>query len=213
MSAARARLAAARVCVVTDRRLLGDAPLDVALDRVLAAAPPGRICVQLREKDLDGGALLALARRARAVTARHDAALLVNDRLDVALAADADGVHLPEAGMDVATARAIAARAGAAIVVGCSRHDVAGVVAAARAGADLVVLGPVWTTPSKPGLAIGLDAITDATAQLAAAGLAARACAIGGIEDAARAAAARDAGAALVACIRAAWRGDVATLV
>ena len=110
MSTARARLAAARACAVTDRRLLGDEPFEAALDRVLAAAPPGRICVQLREKDLDGGALLALARRARAVTARHDAALLVNDRLDVALAADADGVHLPEAGPPASVSRATSPR-------------------------------------------------------------------------------------------------------
>jgi thiamine-phosphate pyrophosphorylase len=190
-----------KLYAVTDRRLLGGEPLGAAIARLLDRHPPGDVWIQLREKDLDGGALLALARDALAVTRPRGARLLVNDRLDVALAAGADGVHLPEDGLTIAEARAIAARP---ILVGCSRHSADGVAEAARAGADLVVLGPIWATPSKQGAPLGVAALTEARARITGAS---RLCAIGGIEDASRAAEARAAGADAVAAIRAVWAG------
>jgi thiamine-phosphate pyrophosphorylase len=111
------------------------------LDAAIAAGPGA---VQLREKDLDARALCARAERLRARC--HDAGvkLLVNERADVALAVGADGVHLPEAGVPVAAARALV---GGERLVGCSIHDAA--QAAARAGADFVLFGPVFDTPAK----------------------------------------------------------------
>jgi thiamine-phosphate pyrophosphorylase len=194
--------------VVTDRRLVPVGELLPRLTAILDAAE-GRAWVQVREKDLEGGALLELARAIVAVARPRGAAVLVNDRLDVALAAGTDGVHLPENGIDVTTARRVAAACGRSIVVGCSRHDAAGVAAAAADGADLIVLGPIWSTPSKQamGAPLGPAVLTQARAAIGAAHL----VAIGGIETAARAAEARRAGAHAVAAIRALWTaGDPA---
>ena len=95
--------AVVRLLLVTDRRLSGDLPGAVA--RALSGAPPGEVGVILREKDLPGRPLLALARRLREVTAGHQAPLLVADRADVARAAGADGVHLPARGLPPVDAR------------------------------------------------------------------------------------------------------------
>jgi thiamine-phosphate pyrophosphorylase len=89
--------------------------------------------------------------------------LLVNDRIDVALACDADGVHLPAGSFDVRDARALI---GAERLVAVSTHSPEEVVAAERAGADFVVFGPVFDTPSKRpyGDPLGLDLLKHAAA-------------------------------------------------
>ena len=185
-----------RLLLVTDRRL-GDPTSLVA--RALEGVPRGRVLVQLREKDLEGRALFELAAALREVTRRAGARLLVNDRMDVALACGADGVHLPEDGLPVAEARALAPPG---FVVGASSHDPQSAAAKARAGADLVTIGPIWETPSKAayGAPLGLEAVSRAAAALE--GRAAL-FAIGGIDGPARAAEARRAGAHGVAAIRA----------
>ena len=90
-----------RLILVTDRRLMGD-DLPGAIASALRGAPAGTTWVQLREKDLGGRELWALASAAREVCHAAGARLLVNDRIDIALAAGADGVHLPEQGLSVA---------------------------------------------------------------------------------------------------------------
>ena len=162
------------VHVITDRRL-GDPRRQ--LERLLAVARPAAI--QLREKDLDGGALLVLARD----LAAFGVPLWINDRADVALLVRA-GVHLPERGMAIADARTLVAR------VGVSRH-----VAGDVAGAELIQLGPIFETPGKgPPLGVGvLGFETDAML-----------VAVGGIDAPERARAASAAGADAVAVIRAA---------
>jgi thiamine-phosphate pyrophosphorylase len=152
--------------------------------------------------------------------------LFVNDRVDVALAVRADGVHLPQAGLDVTSVRGMAPHDG--FLVGVSAHDAASAEVAAAAGADLVALGPIWPTPAKAtfGPPLGTDAIAVAAKALArsvhhpaaASGVGAtgalpasphgrgRRCrlfAIGGIEVPARAREARGRGADGVAVIRA----------
>jgi thiamine-phosphate pyrophosphorylase len=193
--------------IVTDRRLVSGAAMLERLAAMLEVVSGAGAIVQVREKDLDGAALLALARDVVTVARPHGAAVLINDRLDVALAAGADGVHLPETGLTIADARRVAAACGRSIVVGCSRHSAAGAAEAARAGADLVVLGPVWATPSKAGLLapLGPGALTDARAAMPSV---VALVAIGGIETAARAAVARQAGATAVAAIRALWTAE-----
>lgn len=190
-------MAVPRVVLVTDRRVMGD--FGAAVARAVAAhgGAAAGVVVQVREKDLDGGALLALVRAA--IAAAAGAPVIVNDRLDVALAAGAAGVHLPEDGLALADARALAP---AGFLVGCSRHDAAAAAAAAAAGADLVQLGPIFETPGK-GPPLGVAAL-----QAARAAMGARGClvAVGGIADAAQIAACRAAGAEAVAMIRAAWR-------
>jgi thiamine-phosphate pyrophosphorylase len=189
--------------LITDQRAAGCDIADV-VQAALAAVPAGTFTVQLRAKELSAGALLHLARRLRVITTAHDARLLVNDRLDVALAAGADGVHLPESGLDIAAVRAMT---GPGFLIGVSRHGPAGAAAAARAGADLIVCGPVWSTPSKPETPpLGLDALAEAVRAVAEGqdpDRPAHLFALGGVDTPERAAAARAAGAFGVASIRA----------
>lgn len=136
-----------------------------AVEAVLSALPPGAALVQLREKDLDARSLLALAYDLRAITAARSCPLLINDRVDIALAVAADGVHLPETGLDIATARALL---GPDRLIGASTHAPAAAAHAARAGADLIVLGPIWPTPSKAayGSPLGPTALTAAACDI-----------------------------------------------
>ena len=194
-----------RLLVVTDRRLSqahGRELVD-AVAAVLAGVPPGGAIVQLREKDLSAGELHQLARALLAVVHERRCMLLVNDRVDVALAAGADGVHLPGAGLPIATARRLSHPR--RFLVGTSVHGADAAGAAARDGADLVVCGPVWDTPSKRelGLApIGLAELGAAARSIAQAGSPARLYAIGGITGPENASAAAAAGAHGVAAIR-----------
>ena len=123
-----------------------------------AALAGGVDAVQLREKDLSGAALLALACRLRDVTRRYGARLLVNDRVDIALACDADGVHLPADSFAPADARRLL---GQHRLLGASTHSVEQAQAAAAGGADFIVFGPVFETPSKRafGTPVGLEAV------------------------------------------------------
>jgi thiamine-phosphate pyrophosphorylase len=182
-----------RVYLVTDRGATGGRPL---ADVVEACLEAGVRTVQLREKDLGGRDLYHLADDLRARTARHGARLLVNDRVDVALAVGADGVHLPGTGFPIETARGLL---GAGRLVAVSTHSPPDAAAAARAGADFVVFGPVYETPSKRGYGppVGLAALAEACRSATV-----PVVAIGGV-TAARVPEARRAGAAGVAVIRA----------
>jgi len=178
-----------RLLIVTDRRLAPGGDLAALLARALTGVRPGTVLVQLREKDLGGRALHDLARAVLEVTRRAGARLVINDRLDVALAVGADGVHLPEEGLNLDDAR----RLGPALLLGASVHSREG--AGSRSGADYLVAGPVWDAPGKPG--IGVEAFS-AIVRAARPPV----FAIGGI-DVARADAALGAGAHGVAVIRA----------
>lgn len=101
--------------------------------------------VQIREKDLPGALLLALARRLRELT-RERALLFVNERVDVALACAADGVQLGEEGVPVEAARRVAP----GLLVGRSVHSVEGALEAQEQGADLLIVGPIFPTGSHP---------------------------------------------------------------
>jgi thiamine-phosphate pyrophosphorylase len=175
--------------LVTDRHATGGRDLADVVARALDAGLPA---VQLREKDLPGRPLLMLAEQLRRATAERHAFLFVNDRLDVARAVGADGVHLGEQSFPVEVARAILPTA----LIGASVHAVAG---AAASAADFVFFGPVFATPSK--VAFG---VPQGEERLAAAVRGARTpvLAIGGV-DAARLDAVRAAGAHGVAVIRA----------
>ncbi|HEY8370937.1 MAG TPA: thiamine phosphate synthase [Thermodesulfobacteriota bacterium] len=157
-----------RLYLVTDRKAAEAAgrtlPAVLAAALARAAARGARVGVQLREKDLDGGPLFALAREVRAVTRDHGARLLVNDRLDVAIAAEADGVHLPARGLPPDAARKLLAATG---LVGVSTHSAAEAAAARDRGADFVVLGPVYEPTSKraAGPPLGVAALAGAVGE------------------------------------------------
>jgi thiamine-phosphate pyrophosphorylase len=105
--------------------------------------------VQLRERDLSDRELYNLALKLRAITREAGAALMVNQRLDVALAAGADGVHLGWRSLTAADARKLA---GEKFLIGLSCHDGPQLRSAEAFRADYALLGPVFHTPSKEGL-------------------------------------------------------------
>ena len=110
--------------------------------------------VQLREKDLSARDLYELGTRVQNAIAGR-AKLLVNDRIDVALALNADGVQLPEDGMPVADAKRIV---GPDLLIGRSVHSVSGAVKAQSGGADFLIAGTIFPSPSHPdGPTQGVD--------------------------------------------------------
>jgi len=147
-----------RLYLVTDRSHCG---LEDLPARVEAAVRGGVGAVQLREKDLATSTLRALAAALLARCRAHGARLLVNDRVDVALAVGADGVHLPANSFAASDARRLL---GPEKLIGVSTHHPSEVAAAHRAGADFVVFGPVFATPSKRALGqpLGLEVLREA---------------------------------------------------
>jgi thiamine-phosphate pyrophosphorylase len=131
------------VYLVTDRHQTGGRDLVAVVAEALAG---GIRAIQLREKDLAAAELCRLAERLLRLTRASGAALLVNDRVDVALAVGADGVQLSRKSLPPAEAKRLL---GAAGLVGVSCHSAVDVAEAAGAGADFAVLGPLYATPSK----------------------------------------------------------------
>jgi thiamine-phosphate pyrophosphorylase len=136
------------ICLVTDRSRLprpGDASV-VRLAKHAAAA--GVSVIQVRERDLDDRRLFDLTRRIAAAVSGTGCRVVVNDRVDVAIAAGADGVHLRGDSVAAGRAREIAP---AGFLIGRSVHTAAEAVAAARSGVDYLIMGTVYPTASKPG--------------------------------------------------------------
>jgi thiamine-phosphate diphosphorylase len=146
--------------MVTDRsRCDGE---DRLVEIVGLAAQAGVHLVQVREKDLEAKALCDLVRRCVAAVRGTTTRVLVNDRLDVALAAGAHGVHLPASGVPAARARAVSPPG---FLIGRSVHaaEEARQVVAGR-GVDYLLFGAVFRTASKPVVPAGLEALRDAAA-------------------------------------------------
>jgi len=157
----------ALVFFVTDRKNLPTASPANLLGKIRDAAVAGCDFVHIREKDLNAQALLQLAREAVSVArAAGSQGVIVNDRLDVALAAGAHGVHLGGVSLaaDDVTRWASAGRAPADFLVGVSCHSLEDAQGAEKDGADYVFFGPVFDTPSKRsfGLPQGLDRLREA---------------------------------------------------
>ena len=168
------------LCYITDRQQLRSVSLTAVIRETLRA---GVDMVQIREKDLASRELIALVEEAlcaaresgegfeeRAfgpVSREHPAraTVLVNDRLDVALAAGAKGVHLGTHSMPVQAVRQIAPRP---FVLGVSCHSLSEAMAAESGGADYLVVGPVFETPSKLryGPPLGLETLKEIIAQI-----------------------------------------------
>ena len=146
---------ALRLMVITHPRPRCGRSLEAVVEEVVAA---GVGAIQLRDKGAPPRELLGLARRLRAVTARRGALLIVNDRLDVALAAGADGVHLGPGDVPVAAARRAVPDG---FLLGHSTDD-PGVARRAEAdGADYLGCGTVFPTASKEdaGTPIGVGGL------------------------------------------------------
>ena len=132
-----------RLLVVTDRHQTKGRPLVPLLQQVLTA---GTSAIQLRERDLSARELVTLAREVQAVMASSKSQFLINDRVDVALALEGVGVHLRSNSLPLPVARQML---GAQRLLGISVHAVEEAVQAEAAGADYIVLGPIYETPSK----------------------------------------------------------------
>ncbi|HLO25730.1 MAG TPA: thiamine phosphate synthase [Geobacteraceae bacterium] len=131
------------------------------ISRVVEEALKGGVkAVQLREKDLTSRDLYAIAYELRKLTAHHDARLFINDRIDIALAVGADGVHLGTSSIPVHRARKIL---GDKRLIGVSCHNRISALNAQEKGADFITFGPVFYTPSKAayGDPVGVDKLAE----------------------------------------------------
>jgi len=125
--------------------------------RIAACAIAGGTdTIQFRDKDLDARGFLRIAKDLRALTRRNGTLFIVNDRLDLALACGADGVHLGQGDLPAGTARQLAPEG---FIIGVSVGTVGEAVRAERDGADYIALSPTFTTLSKEdaGPGLGLD--------------------------------------------------------
>lgn len=148
--------------LITDRHKTGGRPLRGVVEEALKA---GVKAVQLREKDLSTRELYETAYELRKLTARHNARLFINDRLDVALAVDADGVHLGGESMPIYRARKIL---GEKKLIGVSCHNQVSAITAQEMGADFITFGPVYYTESKAayGPPVGVELLETITSCL-----------------------------------------------
>jgi thiamine-phosphate pyrophosphorylase len=143
--------------LITDRRQTRGRELLTIIEQALAG---GVRAVQLREKDLPGKELFLLAENTKALCARYRAQLFINDRIDVALAVDADGVQLGNDAIPIDAARELL---GESKLIGASTHSLKEGLAAEQAGADFILFGPVYFTPSKAayGKPQGLESLKE----------------------------------------------------
>ena len=154
-----------QLCYITDRRQLRSVPLAAVIRETVRA---GVDIVQVREKDLLSRELFALVEEALSATREPGmggARVVVNDRVDVALAVEADGAHLATHSMPPQVVRRLVPRG---FVIGVSCHSLDQAIAAEAGGADYLVLGPVFETPSKLeyGPPLGLEKLRNVTSRV-----------------------------------------------
>jgi thiamine-phosphate pyrophosphorylase len=177
---------------ITDRKALGPGEL---LPRIAAATRAGVSAIQIRERDLPTRDLLELTRGALQAARATSTRIIVNDRLDVALGLGAAGVHLGRESLPVREARRIAPSGS---LIGASCHSLEEALEAEAEGADYILLGPIYSTPSKVpfGPPLGLEKLREAAGRVRIPVLA-----LGGL-TVERARECRAAGAAGIAAIR-----------
>ncbi|MGB7590524.1 MAG: thiamine phosphate synthase [Terriglobia bacterium] len=153
------------LCYITDRRQLRSVSLAAVIRETVRA---GVDIVQVREKDLTSRELITLVEEALSATREPGmggARVVVNDHVDVALAGGADGAHLAAHSMPVQVVRRFVPRA---FLIGVSCHSLGEAMAAESGGADYLVLGPVFETPSKLGYGppLGLEELRNITSRI-----------------------------------------------
>jgi thiamine-phosphate pyrophosphorylase len=143
-----------KLCLITDRKQI-KIPHTEAVRLALSG---GVRAIQLRERDLPVRELLALAKEIRIITKEFGAKLFINDRVDVAVAVEADGVHLGHQSMPLEAVRRIV---GPGMLIGVSTHNPEEAMDAEKNGADFITFGPIFVTPSKVqyGEPVGTDAL------------------------------------------------------
>ena len=146
-----------RLLLVTDRHLVRGRSLSTVLSQAIMAGVPA---MQLRERDLPTGELLPLAQEIHSLTVPRSVPLILNDRVDLVLALNLDGVHIRANSLPVSVARR---PIGPNRLIGVSTHSVEAVQQANHDGADYIIFGPIFDTPSKRsfGTPLGLDVLAD----------------------------------------------------
>jgi thiamine-phosphate pyrophosphorylase len=155
----RERLARMRLYLIT-----GDQGNEVETARIVEAALEGGAnIIQLRKKTMPKGEQYAIALALRRLTLLHDALLIVNDHADIAIAADADGVHLGQDDLSPSVVRALPGFHGR--LIGRSTHSLEQARVAIDEGADYIAVGPVFPTPTKAGRpAVGTGLVSEVAA-------------------------------------------------
>ncbi|MCK5044667.1 thiamine phosphate synthase [Candidatus Parcubacteria bacterium] len=123
---------------------------------VQEAIKGGAEIVQLRAKEMADDKVFALAKRIRAITKETGVFFIINDRVDIALAADADGVHLGQDDLPIKAAKQLLEGK----TIGISTHSLKEALKAQKEGADYIGLGPIFHTETKQGKALGIEMIT-----------------------------------------------------
>ncbi len=147
-----------KVYLITDLKRVGK---DRFLSSVEEALQGGVRALQIREKDLNPKDLLALALEVRTLTQKYNARLFINDRVDIAVMAGADGVHLTETSAQASEVK----NSFPNLIVGVSTHSTEGARLAEIQGADFITFSPIYETPSKAGYGPpqGLDLLRQVT--------------------------------------------------
>jgi thiamine-phosphate pyrophosphorylase len=147
-----------RLYLITDLKRIGQ---DRFLEAVEEALDGGVRALQIREKDLCSKDLLSLARKVRPLTRRYGAKLFINDRADIAVMAEADGVHLTEVSAQAHEVK----QSFPDLITGVSTHSIEGACLAEAQGADYITFSPIYETPSKAGYGPpqGLDMLKQVT--------------------------------------------------
>lgn len=183
-----------RLYAVTDLKSESEA----MLRKIEAAYRGGADIVQLRSKTLSDAALIRIGLRIKTIAAKYQKLFFVNDRVDIALATGADGVHLGQDDMPVSVARNLLKQAGRKVWIGKSTHSLKQALAAVREGADYIGVGPVFATPTKPhAKSVGLKFVKQAAKNIRIPWVAIGGIDLGNIRDVAAA------GATRVAVVRA----------
>lgn len=157
---------ALKLCYITDRRSLAGKPL---IELVREAAAAGIDLIQVREKDLATRPLVDLVESAVAAARGTPTRIVVNDRLDVALALGAAGIHLGRQSIPAKAAREVVERlAWPDFLIGVSCHSLEEAREAESSGASYILLGPIFATPSKVeyGPPLGLEKLREVTARV-----------------------------------------------
>lgn len=147
-----------KLYLITDRKLFSDNNVFYyAIEKALNA---GIKSIQLREKDLPTMELLDMAYKLKSLTSQYSAKLFINDRFDIALCVNAEGVHLGQSSIPAAAVKKIAKED---MLIGVSTHSLKEAVLAQKEGADFITFGPIYHTPSKLkyGDPVGLNALKD----------------------------------------------------
>lgn len=152
-----------KLYAVTDLR--SDAPAELA--KIEAAYRGGADIVQLRSKTLSDLQLYRMGLKIRKIADRYKKLFFVNDRLDLALACGADGLHLGQDDLPSETVRRIAVQAGKKLLLGKSTHRISQSLAAVKEHVDYIGVGPVFATPTKPGyVPAGLNFVREAAKRI-----------------------------------------------